>query len=288
MRFTSYLAVVSAALLATGCSTSKRVPPTATTPHPEEPKPAPVARRDSWKPRMTAESRRYLIQDSATVALASDSSQIEQPITSTAVYLLSFSPLAGSFKLTATVDSSTIGGRPRSSRATPAGQQHFSAIVSPHGTLSSLTSTQASTCVTGIGPAASRLEDLIPALPAKEISTGEQWTDTTSRISCHGKVSLSQQSIRHYKLLELTTLNQRSAAKIERTVVTTVSNPEGQALSHVSAQGSGSSTAILYVDRVTSALLMSDVNSKLSLVVTTTRGKFPFRQNVITHIEERR
>jgi hypothetical protein len=240
----------------------------------------------SWSPQMTAGTRRYLIIDSSTVSLSNDTTSRVMPIKSTILYSLSVTNRGDSFALTSQIDSVAIStqlhvkGSPDTGRVS-----EFHVMVSKQGQLT-MNSEQATTTCTGASiSAASRISELMISLPTNRLKTGDKWADTASTISCHGKIPLMQHATREYELIDLSSCLQRDAVKVRRTVFDTFTGSSTESNNHLSANGSGTSTSILCLQRNTGALLESNAQSRSDLAVVTTRGTFPFIQNTNTHIE---
>jgi hypothetical protein len=242
----------------------------------------------SWSPRITAGTRRYLILDSSTVSISNDTTSRVVPIKSTILYSLSVTSVGDSFALTSRIDSVAISTQLHVKGSSDTGRvSEFHVMISNRGRLTIKPEQGTVTCTGASISAVSRISELIISFPTSRLKTGDKWTDTASTISCHGKIPLIQHATREYELVDLSSCLQRSAVKVRRTVFDTFTGSSTESNNHLSANGSGTSTSVLCLQRDTGALLESNTQSRSDLTVVTTRGTFPFIQNTNTHIELR-
>lgn len=260
------------AIFALGCSTPMNKPgPPPVTPVSE---PSHVPRGFRWSPTVIPYSSRYRVDDSSTVSITNDSSGKEVLIISSAVYSL---VLTQGEKLTIDlhIDSASTDTAHWQTQPEP----HATATLSAQGQISDLRSTTPTSCSTGMDPRFTRLFDLIIPFSPNPATIGSQWTDTSSIIICHGKIALRQDVIRNYRLLAELSQQNRPAIQLERTTEVEMEGVPTDSTNLITANGTGSSTATLLLDRETGELLESVGTSDLSLSVITSRGKFPFRQH---------
>ena len=250
---------------------------------PQEQVKAPM--QNGWARKQAPGFRQYLIEDSSTISIDGDSTQISM-LHSTALYSLSFIAQGDSFSFTATVDSISTSSRLPSERneTDRSFSQVVHAIVSSTGQMSVLNAETASSCQGGMDAAAMRVFELTQNYPKIDITIGDKWADTVSVISCRGKTPLHQQIIRQYELLELTNRKQHNVAKIQRITSATVRGTSSNPHNHLTVAGSGTGSTTFYVDLATGFLSESEGHSQAKLTITTSRGNYAFIQNITTHI----
>jgi hypothetical protein len=243
---------------------------------------------DSWNPHHTSGTYHYLIIDSSTVSLSNDTTSHVVPIESRMIYSLSLSERGELFDITAHVDSLSITSQlPGKNTHDTSQTSNFHTSISRQGHSTIFLQPEKIACTATTASASSRLDELIVSLPPISLKTGDKWTDTVSSISCHGKIPLIQQAVRDYELLDISSCLQQDAVKVRRTISETFTGSSAEDKNHLSASGSGTATATLCLQRKSGTILKSDADSRLDLVVITTRGSFPFTQNVHTHVEIR-
>jgi hypothetical protein len=282
------LSIIVSILTLEACSTGQTSvkPPSNTLPHRDST--LSDLKLDSWSPHYTSGTYRYLILDSSTVSLSNDTTSHVVPIESRMIYSFSLSERGQLFDITAHVDSLSITSQlPGKNTRDTSQTSNFHTSISGQGHSTILLQPENSTCTATTTSASSRLDELIISLPLISFKTGDKWTDTVSSISCHGKIPLIQQAVRDYELLDISSCLQQDAVKVRRTISETLTGTSAEGKNHLSASGSGTATATLCLQRKSGTILQSDANSRLDLVVLTTRGSFPFTQNVHTHIEIR-
>jgi hypothetical protein len=242
----------------------------------------------SWTPRITAGMRHYLIHDSSTVSISNDTTSHVLPIESIMLYSMVLEGSGDSFKLTSHIDSLTINSQLSIKSTSDTGKiSEFRTTLSRQGRLT-LSAEQAGTvCTAANATASSRVGELIISYPTSRLKVGDKWTDTLSTTNCHGKIPLKQQATREYELLDLSSCLQRDAVKVRRIVFDAFIGTSVERNNHLSANGSGTATSILCIQRDSGDLLESNGQSRTDLTVVTTRGTFPFVQNTTTHIELR-
>jgi hypothetical protein len=244
--------------------------------------------QNEWMPQRIAETGQYVISDSTSISINGDSSHISSFQTTT-LYSLSLIPLADSFSVTAKVDSTTT--YPRSSAGAYGAERSSHdithATISSTGQLSALTGEIVSSCQGGVDAMATRVFELAQNYSKQHMRIGDKWADTVFAVNCRGKTPLHQQIIREYELLELATWKEHQIAKIQRTASSTVLGNSPDPHNYLNAVGTGIGKAILYVDRASGFLLESDGRSETTLTIKTSRGSYPFRQSMRTHIELR-
>jgi hypothetical protein len=260
------------AIFALGCSTPMNKPRSPPVTPISEPSHAP--RRFRWLPTAIPYSSRYRIDDSSTVSITNDSTGKEVLIISSAVYSL---VLTQGEKLTIDlhIDSASTDTAHRQTQPEP----HTTATLSTQRQISDLRSTTSTSCRTGMDPRLARLFDLIIPFSPNPATIGSQWADTSSIIICQGKIAFRQHIIRNYKLLAELSQQNRPVIQLQRTTELEMEGVPTDSANLTTANGTGSSTATLLLDRDTGELLESVGTSNLSLSVITSRGIFPFRQH---------
>lgn len=241
-----------------------------------------------WMPRMSDGVIQYTIEDSSTISMNNDSLHASR-LQSRAVYRLSFSSHADTFAVGVKIDSfmTTQHSSSMKSREDTTHKQNFQAKMLSTGHLLEITGIETSSCITGVDPLGSRILELMVAYPKRAVRVGDKWVDTVSTTTCRGKTPLMQQNVRQYELLELQNSATDGEVKVRREVTTTLTTSSSGAKDHFSASGSGSSSATLYLDRLTGILVRSEGNSQSTLTVNTSRGSYPFSQRITTSIERK-
>jgi len=265
----------------TTTSTSRAVKPSVLAPEAIK-----VVGEIGWSPRQLSGSRKYFIHDSSIVSVSTDTSQTRSTETST-FYSVRVSRSSDSFVLMAKVDSLLTTSQSPSLKAPvnidPA--REFRTILSATGQLFLPAQDSTSLCPDGVTPAAARIYELVLSYPERALKIGDSWTDTVSTTVCRSKIPLHQRAIRIYQILSFTTWNQQSAVIISRNVSSILSTDSKQIPNHLGVAGSGESSTFIYANQATGVLLQSDTRSQSTLAVRTSRGVFPFRQIISTHIE---
>jgi hypothetical protein len=288
MMMQKLVLTLAAILTFEACSTGHSPASSPSTPVPHADTAAIDLRSNSWTPRIMVGTRRYFIRDSSTVSINNDTTSRVLPIESTMIYSISITDMGSSFALNSRIDSLTVSTQlPMRNNSDTAKVAEFHTLLSKQGQVVP-TPEQAKVACAGTSTAASsRIGELIINLPSTRLKVGDKWTDTASTTNCHGKIPLVQQATREYELLDLSSCLQRDAVRVRRTVSDTFTGASAETTNHLSASGSGTSTAILCLQRDTGALIESNGQSRSDLIVVTNRGTFPFTQNVNTHIELR-
>ncbi len=243
---------------------------------------------NGWAPTRSRSNGRYVIRDSSEISISNDTlhSSLIQTIT---ILAMTVATMGDSFTLDAKVESlSTLpvtNSQIVKNSTALFSPLEFYGVYQKSGQLSTLTQSSATGCLGGLDPVAARIQEVSITNPAKRIRVGDKWTDTVSVTTCRGRTPLFQQTIRDYELLELLNSQGREFAKIRRTGATTLTSPPRESKNEMNASGSGTSSAMLLIERGSSSLISSDGKSYSTLTVNTSRGSYPFTQNVITHIE---
>lgn len=278
-----FLAVIAA------CSSSPT--PVSSTPPVSQRKDTTVreTRSNFWTPQVRPGRWHYLIQDSSTVSISSDTNAQSRPIKSTTVYSISIDDSMTSLVLTGRVDSLFVDApSPKTKVKTDTTRKpEFHVRLSKQSRLEITNDQKAPTCVGATNSPASRIGELVITLPLTPTQIGDKWADTLIVSSCHGKIPLIQTAMREYELVNPSSCQQQDAVEVRRTVSTTIAGASAESNSHLSANGSGTGSAILCVNRGTGTLLGSTGQSRLDLTVVTSRGTFPFTQITNTQIELR-
>jgi len=272
-------------ILAIGaCSTGRRPTPTTplSAPHHDS---LPVASATGWTPRFSPGKWQYLIHDSSTISMTNDTTGYVEPIESTTIYTLSIADSGNVFALISRVDSVAVNSRlPMRKFGDMTTPVELHGVLSRQGHFTAIGGGASTTCTGASISPATRLQELLITLPMGALRPGDKWSDTSSTTICHGKIPLTQTLVRNYELMEGWTC-QPGAVQVRRTVSDSLTGSSVETNNHLGASGVGTATSILCLDRNTGVLLESNSQSHLELTVTTSRGKFPFTQNTITHIE---
>ena len=242
--------------------------------------------QDEWMPKQAPGSRQYLIEDSSTTSISDDPTHTSSLQTAT-TYSLSLVPLADSFSFTAKVDSmsTSLASSPEASTLNKSFSQTVHGTFSNNGEMSTVIADASSSCQGGVDAAGMRMFELTQYYPKGAIKIGDKWADTISATSCRGKITLHQEIIREYQLLELTNWKKYPVAKIQRNVSTTAMGSSSESQNHLTATGFGTGTALFYADRTNGFLRESNGYSESKFIISTSRGSYSFTQNVITHIK---
>lgn len=278
------IGMVSLTILLNDCSPKQVAKPEVSAPETTRQTTVP-SQQSIWTPMVLAGNKHYFIEDSSTISINDDSSHVTSFQMRT-FYSLSLITLGDSLVLTAIVDSTSTNPLSSSGKSGPTSQV-IHAIASNAGQLSGLTSETVTACKDGIEAVGMRIYELIPSYPKHSVERGGHWVDTVSANSCRGKTSLHQRIIREYQFLGFSEWKEYNAARIERHSSNVVTGSTLETRNRFTATGSGTGSAILYVDRKTGRLLESDGHSESKLIISTTRGDYPFTQSIITHIEAR-
>ncbi|HEY8795425.1 MAG TPA: hypothetical protein VIM15_10835 [Gemmatimonadaceae bacterium] len=247
-----------------------------------------ISSKNGWLPEQAIGNKQYLFHDSSTISINADSTHTRINITNT-IYSVRLSQLNDSLRFTARVDSLTIISQASSPEIVPdtGVTQESEAVISPMGQIFSLSGHSFSLCPGGITPAAARIHELLVSYPRKALKVGDKWVDTVSTTVCRGKILVLQQTIRQYNFVSFSAWNRQSAAKILCIASSTLHTDSKNSPKYFSTHGSATSSMVIYVNQVTGTLLQSDAHSEATLIVNTSRGVFPFRQIINTHIELR-
>gem|GEM_PF-3078031 len=242
--------------------------------------------QDEWMPKQAPGIRQYLIEDSSTTLISDDPTHTSL-LQTTTTYSLSLIALADSFSFTAKVDSmsTSSASSPRTSIVDKSFAQTIHGTFSNSGEISAVIGDTPSSCQGGVDAAGMRVFELTQHYPKQAIKIGDKWTDTISATSCRGKITLHQQIIREYQLLELTNWNEYAVAKIQQNVSTTTTGTSSETQNHLTAIGSGAGTIMFYADRTSGFLRESSGHSESKFTITTSRGSYPFTQNITTRIK---
>jgi hypothetical protein len=248
--------------------------------------PLKITSEPGWLPRQVPGDKHYVLLDSFVISTSTDSLQTHSSNTK-AFYSLQFTRVRDSLSFLARVDSSTnsVGMSLLETAVDTGTKQEFHGGASATGQVSSLSGS--SYCTRGITPAAARIFELTLSFPGRILKIGDEWIDTVSTTICRRKLLLLQQNIRRYTLTGFSIWNHHPVATIARNISSTFRTDLTNSKTAITATGTGTSQAIILADHDTGTLLESTANSELNLAITTTRGVFPFRQNVSTRIELR-
>lgn len=263
------------------CSPSPHVTPT---PSPAAAKTAPTPAPHSWHPSRQATALRYMLRDSSTLSVSSDTSTKQIPFITTAFLQLVVSAAGDSFTFSGTSESTLVQSEFQKTMPENATLRIYGTL-SQDGAVTQVQSSGSSLCKIGVEPGAARLSELLIRIPAT-VSIGTEWTDSSSITICHGRTPLRQTAIRFFRLMTDTTWGVHPALRVDVSTQLTISGIDADSADRMSATGTGSSTSILLLDANTGALLQSSTYGKAVLTISTGRGTFPFQQTSFTRIEQ--
>lgn len=247
-----------------------------------------ISKTDGWLPQQRSIIQRYLLFDSSTVEVSNDSTAKVIPVVSTVFYSITINSSGGRDILgtiTSVLDSSKINSSiPRRNFDDSTHHQNFNASLTRTNQIVGPESKASPSCSGNNTLIATRLFELIPSYPQHAVKAGDKWSDTVRSISYHGKILMKQQVFRQYELLDFTQWEGRDVVKISQHLTMIFTTLAKETNNSLSAAGAGSSAAILYLARENGLLLNSDSHSHSELIITTSRGTFPFIQNTVTHI----
>ena len=272
-------------LMGVGACTPPRVVTTGTTPETVHTS-APVADAEFWTPQLATGSRDYALRDSSIISISSDSSTQPLLIETSANYTVAATASGDSLVVFGKIDSLTINSRIHAKQITKDSTQsdQFRGALSKQGELRQEHQPQALSCSSTSTSLASRIYEIITPYLKPKVKIGDVWSDTISNTTCHGRTPLTQQTIRQFEVKGFTTWQDRPAVQIQRRTAITFTGSSTETNTHLSTSGSGSGEAMLLIDRVTSTLLESTGQNKSTLMISTSRGQFPFTQSSFTHI----
>jgi hypothetical protein len=285
-----YRNVAIASLLvacATGRTSTPTVPTAASGPIQSDSASIMSTKSTAWNPHIVPLQLHYVVDDSSTVLISNDTSARTNSIEAHTVYTVSIidtSSTSSQYFLTVRVDSQSINNRPSKSRKDSVGELETRVGLTKEGKIVQNLSNVPPSCSSSSATSLARIHEIRVTLPPPHAKIGERWADTTSSIICRGKIPLMQKTTYEYELLSLTTCAQHNGVSIRRIATSNFSTSPVDSTSHLTANGSGTSTAILCLNRDDSALLESVGQSRIDLTVITSRGTFPFTQNSTTHI----
>ena len=273
-------------ILLPGCS-ARHSPEVAVTPEPvrQSSKPPKASSLEGWYPNPIAIKRRYIINDSSKISISGDSTHFSTIETGTIVSIVTIQA-GDSFKLRAGVDSmstTTHALVPKTVIDTSTVEE-FDGVLTANGKVSALIGQRSTTCVGGTDPVTTRIFELTSSFPKKHLKVGDSWSDTVSITTCRGKAPLLQRTTRRYEILDIPTGEQSTPVKVQRIASTSFTEVSPDTKNHFSIDGSGSATFLISLEPQTGMLLQSDGTSQTALMVITSRGIFPFKQTVLTHI----
>jgi len=248
--------------------------------------PAISTEAESWTPQITSGAHKYFVGDSSLVSINNDTTSRAVPIETTMHYSVAIGPIGDSFSISGTVDSSTVNSqlrvKPQLRDSTKVDEIH--GVLTKQGRLQLASQEQLLSCSSSRATMTSRIYEFVIPYPKERFSIGDKWTDTVSSTNCHGRTPLTQQIIRQFQVKQFTTWHEHNAVEVQRQTSIIFAGASSEPNTHLQANGSGSSDAILFFDRKTALLLESNSRTKSTLTIVTTRGAFPFTQLTSTHI----
>ena len=273
-------------ILLPACS-ARHSPEATVTPEPvrQSSNPSKALLSEGWYPNLVAIKRRYVINDSATISISGDSTHFSTIETGTIFSIVTIQT-GDSFKLRAGIDSiSTTTHAPVPKTVVDTSMvEEFDGVLTANGKVSALIRQRSTTCIGGTNPVTTRIFELTSSFPKKRLKVGDSWSDTVSMTTCRGTVPLLQQTTRRYEILDIPIGEQNTPLRIRRIASTSFTGASSDMKNRLSIDGSGSATSVMSLEPRTGTLLQSDGTSQTVLMVVTSRGSFPFKQTVITHI----
>ena len=242
----------------------------------------------NWSPELIARRSRYFISDSSVISINNDTTAPTVSIQSAMVYSISTIDSNNYLILTGHLDSLDVNRAPPTSTKLDTGKtSNLHAVISKRGRVLNRLETVPINCSVTNAPNLSRIADLLVALPLAAVRVGDKWADTSSTISCHGKIPLTHMTIRDYELLNPSSCNQANTVQVRETVIDTLTGSSTDKNNYLSTRGFGTASSMLCLERSTGTLVERNGQSRLDLTITTFRGVFPFTQISHTHIELR-
>jgi hypothetical protein len=241
---------------------------------------------ESWVPQIISGSYKYHVSDSSIVSINNDTTNRVVPIETTMHYSLTVDPMGDSFSILGTVDSSTVnsqlGTKPQIRDSTKIDE--FRGVLTKQGQLQLGSQEQSISCSSSSASLSSRIYEFVIPYPKQQLRIGDKWSDTVSSTNCHGRTPLTQQIIREFQVKQFTMWHEHSAVQVQRQTSIVFAGASSEPNTHLQANGSGSGSAILFVDQKAAVLLESNSQTKSTLTIVTSRGSFPFTQLTSTHI----
>ena len=260
-------------------------PPTST-PEPARSSPT-LVQEEFWTPQLMPGARQYLFQDSSIVSINNDSTSQPLLIQTSMNYDITIEPLADSFGISGRIDSVSVKSQvhpiTNSSDSTKK-LLELHETLSRNGNIHLRAHEKVTDCSMVSTSMISRIYEIVIPFPSSKLKLGDKWTDTVSTTSCHGRTPITQQTVRRFEVASFTTWRETSAVEIHRFAANTFTGSSMETNTHLSANGTGSSNATLFINRKTGSLLESNSQSNSILTIVTSRGQFPFTQLISTHI----
>ena len=271
-------------VLTLSACTPRRTQTTGTDPQPTL-QPARSSEVESWTPQITSGTRKYLLSDSSVISI-SDTTNRVVPIETTMYYSLAIGPIGDSFSILGIVDSSTVDSqlRTKPQKRDSTNFDEIQGVITKQGHLQLESREQSNSCSSSSASTTSRIYELVIPYPKEQLSIGDKWSDTVSSTNCHGRTPLTQQIIREFQVKQFTTWHEHNAVEVQRQSNISFSGSSSEPNTHLQANGFGSGSATLLMDRTTAVLLESNSQTKSTLTIVTSRGAFPFSQSTSTHI----
>jgi hypothetical protein len=249
-------------------------------------KPTVSTEAESWTPQIISGSRKYSVNDSSVVSISNDTTNRVVPIETAMHYSLAIGPIGDSFSISGTVDSSTVNSqlriKPQVRDSTKIDE--IRGVLTKQGQLRLGSQERLLSCSSTSVSMTSRIYELVIPYPKEQLRIGDKWSDTVSNTNCHGRTPLTQQIIREFQVKQFTTWHEHTAVEVLRQTNIVFAGASSEPNTHLQANGSGSGSATLFMDRKTAVLLESNSQTKSTLIIVTSRGAFPFTQLTSTHI----
>jgi len=289
MRASTAVASYATALLsvaAIACTSATTKP--RTLPHPV-PQPASASSMPtSWAFRYSAGTYRYTVQSSATIELATDTATHKVPVTTTTSYTLTVTPSAnGQLAVSGIADSLVVArGAEIPAPQEDSSQGHspvpFSATITATGDVLGFQGAQALSCDSAMDLRAAEARELFIGVP-QSLSDSSQWDDSTSTTSCRGGVPVTTRALHHYQVAGQFSFDGTPAIQLRRTSTISIAGsgtPEHRTNGTFALNGTGTSSATLYLDPQSGVFLGGSSTSRADIIITTARGQLPFHQEV--------
>lgn len=263
------LAVAVAGTL--GCPSARTTPdrPGA----PPSPETTPIIRSPGrWTLEREPGTARYLIRNSATIALAGDTTPPDSLATTLIVSVI-LSGARDGLTVAGTIDSLRVerGARIATSDTTLSLPIGLQGVLDRQGGVVELRSTVAtdSTCGTSLDPVIAMTRDVFVRLPSR-LTSGMTWEDTTRSTSCRGRIPVATTTIATYSVLgEQATERQRMLA-VRRTTVLRMEGSGDQVGRAATVNGSGSGSGTFLIDPESAELV--EGRSESTITVTFEAG----------------
>ena len=281
----SYTTVLLSAV-AVACTSATTKP--RTVPHPSPSPDSASAGPTSWAFRYSPGTYRYRVQSSATIELATDTATHKVPVTTTTSYTLTMLPTAGGQLAVSGIADSLVVARgaeipaPQEDSSQGHSPVSFTATITATGDVLGFQGVQAPACDSAMDLRATQARELFISVP-QSLSDSSQWEDSTSTTSCRGGVPVTSKALHHYQVVGQSSFDGSPAIQLRRISTIRIAGsgtPQHRTNGTFALNGSGTSSAILYLDPQSGVFLGGSSTSQADITITTARGQLPFHQEV--------